>query len=112
MNPKQFIVTEKAQRLAKMDGTCFYCSQPIGDFHKDNCVLIRKKVKVRCIIDYPITVPSYWDSHDVEFHRNEGGWCADNIIDELETLSESNCLCDITQYEYIEDITGAELDES
>ena len=98
---KQFIVTEKAQRPADMNGCCFYCQQPIGQPHKPDCVLISKTVKVRAIIEYKISVPSDWDEHAIEFHRNESSWCADNMIRELEELrkGEGGCLCNYVEFE-------------
>ena len=50
-------VTAAAQRPARMDGTCFYCRQAIGEAHKPDCVLIVKKVRVRMTVEYDIEVP-------------------------------------------------------
>ena len=106
---EKFIVTEKAQRPAKMDGTCFYCSQPIGAAHKDDCVLIRKRVRLKMTVVYEVDVPAFWDKDAVESHRNIGTWCANNAIDELNNLP--GCLCDYAKFEFIEDTSGRELDE-
>jgi len=47
----KFIVTEKAMRPASKDmgveGQCFYCQKKIGMHHKDDCVLITKKIKIK-----------------------------------------------------------------
>lgn len=97
-----FKVTEKAKRPAGRAGVCTYCKEPINGFHKDDCVLISKKVKVRMTVEYEIEVPASWDAEMVEYHRNEGSWCADNAIDELEAVAERNgCLCDICRFEYV-----------
>lgn len=91
-----FIVTERAMRPASPDHACFYCKQPIGMEHKSTCVLIHKKVRVRLTIEYEVEVPADWDAHMIEFQRNEGSWCADNLIRELETLAEARgCLCSL-----------------
>ena len=91
---KMFIVTEKAQRPARMDGRCFYCLQPVGDTHLADCMLINKKVTVKLTIEYEVEVPAHWDKHNVEFHRNDSSWCANNLMGELEELSKKNgCLC-------------------
>ena len=65
------------------------------------------------IIEYDIYVPNHWDAHDVESYRNDGGWCVDNALEELEDIAENGgCLCDRTRYEYIEDVSGPELREN
>ena len=88
-----FIVTEKAQRPARMDGTCFYCLQKIGSEHLSDCVLIQKKAVVKMTVEYEIEVPNHWDGDRVEFHRNEGTWCGSNVLQELEKLEkEHGCL--------------------
>lgn len=103
----KFRVTEKSQRPARKDGTCFYCNQPIGGFHEFTCVLISKKVKVRMTVDYHVEVPAYWDSHMIEFHRNEGSWCMNNAIQELENISNKNgCLCETNMNFSCEDSSG------
>lgn len=98
----EFIVTEKAQRPANMNGRCFYCDQPIGEQHKSDCVHIRKTVKVRMIVEYEVDVPADWGKQQVEFHRNEGSWCSNNALDELERLAEEKgCLCHAMEFEYL-----------
>lgn len=112
MSDTNFIVTEKAQRPADVNGRCFYCNQPIGGFHNHDCVLIIKKVKVKAIIEYEIKVPAHWERDHIEFHRNEGSWCATNMIGELEKLDdESNCLCSHVKFECMDDRGLSFLDE-
>ena len=98
-------VTEAAMRPASDQRRCFYCHQPIGSDHGPDCVLVRKKVKVRMTVEYEIDVPANWDKGMVEFHRNEGTWCADNAVEELQAIIDKGegCLCGCTEYEYIED---------
>lgn len=108
----QHIVTRKAMRPASTAERCFYCQQPVGGCHDDDCVLVKKTVRVRMIVEYDVVVPSQWDKSAVEFHRNDGSWCADNAIRELEELAEKEgCLCHSTRYEYIGDTSGAYLAE-
>lgn len=99
----KFIVTKKAQRPANMNGKCFYCHQPIGSYHKSDCVLIVKKVKVKLVINYEVTVPAHWDKSNVEFHRNLGTWCSSNLIEELKKIDKKGCLCPLAEFEYLED---------
>ena len=104
-----YIVTKKAERPRfPNSGECFYCQQKIGQLHKDDCVLIKKKVKVRMIVDYEIEVPAHWDKRQIEFHRNQGSWCFSNALDEL---AEYECICDFTKFELLEDSNIYCLDE-
>lgn len=110
----KFIVTEKAKRPITKEQKCAYCEQPIGTEHKEECVLIQKKVKVRMTIEYEIEVPASWDKDQIEFHRNESAWCASNIIDELKALDnkDGRCLCGITKFEYLSDTSEPYLSEN
>ena len=105
-----FIVTEKAMRPALPDRACFYCQQPIGETHSDDCVLIEKKVKVRMTVEYEVLVPHDWDKEAVEFHRNGSSWCCNNVFKELEALQ--GCLCEYTYFECLDASGVARLDES
>lgn len=106
-----FQVTEAAQRPARMDGSCFYCHQKIGESHRDDCVLIAKNVKVRMTVEYEVKVPASWSSYDIEFHRNDSSWCCGNAIRELEKLNENGCICGITHFDCIDENGAAYLDE-
>lgn len=100
-----FIVTEKATRPAVNDKTrCFYCQAPIGTPHRKDCVLISKKVKISATIEYEIEVPAHWDKDQIEFYRNEGSWCASNMIGELKRLDRNlGCVCGRVKTELVED---------
>jgi len=107
-----FYVTEKAMRPASDKRRCFYCLAPIGDEHKQDCVLVKKKVTVQMKISYEITVPASWEKHQIEFQRNDGSWCADNAISELEEIAEKEgCLCNRAEFEYIGGDSKPFLDE-
>ncbi|ENZ77978.1 MULTISPECIES: hypothetical protein [Ralstonia] len=98
-----FTVTEQAQRPARMDGTCFYCKQPIGSAHRSDCVLIVKSVRVRLTVEYEVLVPADSTPEMVEFHRNRSSWCANNTIEELQALANNpnGCLCDHAKFEFV-----------
>lgn len=85
---------------------CFYCQQKVGTPHKETCVCVNKKVKIRAIVEYEVEVPFCWDKEDIEFHRNEGSWCASNLIDELSNIDHEGeddiCLCGIAKFEFVE----------
>jgi hypothetical protein len=108
-----FTVTKDAMRPASDKEQCFYCRQAMGANHKDDCVLVSKMVKVRAVIEYEVRVPSCWDKAQVEFHRNDGSWCADNMISELdEFIEENHCLCGSVHFEMIKDSDERFLHES
>lgn len=96
-----FEVTEKACRPLGPPGHCTYCGAVLGSLHKVDCALISKKVLVRMTVEYEVDVPFHWGKEEVEFHRNEGSWCADNSIEELERLAQDKgCLCGVVKFEY------------
>jgi len=116
-----FVVTEKAMRPASDERRCFYCHQPIGGVHDDDCVLVCRKVYVRMEVIYPVEVPAFWDKDMVEFHRNESSWCKSNAVDELHELfcqppirslrdmlenPDAQCMCGSATFEYVEDVDG------
>jgi len=99
-----FTVTEAAMRPASSERSCFYCHRPIGESHADDCVLVIKRVVVRAVIEYEVSVPASWDAEQIEFHRNDGSWCANNMIGELEALSERDgCVCSAVGFEWLRD---------
>ena len=107
-------VTENAKRPASDEEACFYCRSPIGDYHKEDCVLVRKKVMIKMTVGYEVVVPACWTKEDVEYSRNDGTWCANNALYELKEMTEKNktCMCHYANFEYIEDTCDPYLDES
>jgi hypothetical protein len=70
------------------------------------------------LVQYTITVcrgvPEDWDEHMVNFHQNEGTWCAGNLLNELlrvvpengdEFYAETPCICHCTKAEYLREAT-------
>lgn len=107
-----FIVTVEATRPAGLPDRCFYCKRLLGTTHDDDCGLIKRKVRVRMTVEYDVAVPADWGREQVEFHRNDGTWCADNALDELAAEAERNgCLCPNTRFEYLRDIGEPYLEE-
>ena len=95
-------------RPATRDDGCFYCHQTIGQPHSNDCVVVKKKIRVRYIYELELEVPHFWDKDNFEFHRNEGSWCADNGIRELmeffgfdDDSYEGGCSCSNFQAEYV-----------
>jgi len=81
------------------DDACFYCHKPLGRGHGAKCPILERTVTVVYSFRINIRVPLHWDEADVEFHRNEGTWCAHNAVDQLRELADqleeqNRCLCD------------------
>ena len=109
---KKYKVTKLAQRPGNSKKVCFYCQQPIGGYHRKDCILIRKKVLVKATILYEIEVPKDWDKQQIEFHRNDSTWCADNMLEELKKLGAKECcLCGNTNFKYIKQASEPYLEE-
>lgn len=92
-------------RPAGPPDACFYCKAKVGDLHSEKCVSVTRKVRVRAVIEYEIDVPSHWGESDINFHRNEGSWCASNMLRELKAIDEvedgPGCLCPLVEFKYI-----------
>lgn len=58
---------------------------------------------IRITIDLPMEFPDNWDNEMIEFNLNESGYCADNLIRELQRYSSKNgCICQITKCKVID----------
>lgn len=107
-----FIVRPQDERPARPDGTCFYCREPIGELHKEDCVCRSKT----CVVDFNIrmvvSVPELWDAEQINFHYNESSWCADSLLNLIEGRRKqvSACLCNITSAEFVRDATEEDED--
>ena len=93
-------------RPAGAPDACFYCGQRVGQPHGPECVCVTKRVKLRYTFEIEVDVPHAWGQHQIEFHRNEGSWCANNAISDIEAFSgflESvgHCLCVCFRCEYV-----------
>lgn len=105
------------ERPNRRDGTCFYCEEPIGGKHKPNCVIVGRSIVVKVTIDVVLSVPRNWTVETVDFHYNEGSWCADNLLQALGKWAEArgaeeactsigaSCSCDSTDVEYLREAT-------
>lgn len=94
-------------RPAGSPNKCFYCNQETGQPHKEECVILNKKIKVKYTFELEIEVPWHWTEKDVKFHREMGTWCADNAIEEMEkyTKKDEKCLCPNFQCDVLEIIS-------
>jgi hypothetical protein len=107
-----FVVTEKAMRPASDKRQCFYCYQPIGAMHQDDCVLVKKNVIINFSINLEVDVPAHWDADQIEFHRNQSSSCASNVLDELVELEKkSGCLCGLAEFSFVTETSKPYLHE-
>jgi hypothetical protein len=83
------LVDSSDTRPAGPSTACFYCNRPIGERHDRECVLVVKRVAltVKTTIDdrnyvgtWELDQPHFWSPSDSEFHKNEGTWCANNLL--------------------------------
>lgn len=104
------IVRPQDERPGRRDGTCFYCKAPIGSPHKDGCVIRTKTCVVDFTIRMVVPVPENWDEAQIDYHYNDGTWCADNLIEDVNDweTETGRCLCNITTAKFIREATAAD----
>lgn len=101
MNWPEVLEDDDGIRPAGPPDECFYCHQKVGQGHGLDCPCVEKTVLLRYTFEIPVRVPWFWESDDVENHRN---WrsCADNTLFDLEEISEGDgCLCDHFHCEFL-----------
>lgn len=71
----------------------------------------RKRFRIRATVEYEVSLPGVWDRAGVEFHRNEGTYCADSMLDELAAYGRSerkslrgSCLCGDVHFEVLSEV--------
>lgn len=99
---------------------CMYCRSKVGEEHGPECVVVCHKVRLEYTFTVEVMAPSHWTPHDIEFHRNDGSWCADIAVAELESLTaraptESDpaghdCLCGRFKCRYVETVDPAPVE--
>lgn len=97
-------------RPAGPPDSCFYCGAKVGDEHGAECVVPKRRVRVRFSFEVEWAVPESWDKDMIEFHMNESSWCADNaahyLVNECTYTGEgeSRCLCRSFEGEYLGEV--------
>ncbi len=114
---EEIVTTENGPRPAGKSDECFYCGEKVGAVHSDHCIIPRRFVVIREIIERVVSVPKSWEPYDIDFQRNDGSWCADNIVDELRTLvdaaPDNTCsLCPMYEAEYVREATPEDLERN
>jgi hypothetical protein len=73
----------------------------------------RKTVRIRATVEYDLEVPEDWTNKDIEFHRNEGTYCTDRIVEELQDQVGTEdihhtedgyrpCMCGLAHFEVLD----------
>jgi len=88
-------------RPAGKPDECFYCHSKVGEHHKNDCVVVTKKVKVKFEIELELDEPHYWGKDNIEFRYNEGSWCSNNFLHLLEEAKQEHCLCGKLKATYV-----------
>lgn len=100
-------VGDHAERPAGNPGECFYCQRKAGEQHAADCVMRRRTVVIRASVELVVDVPETWSANDIEFQRNESSMCANNLIHDLQALSErAGCLCQFADFEFVREATA------
>jgi len=106
MKRDNWIVTNYSVRPAGKSDECFYCKKKLGEEHALDCVIRSRTVIVDFTIRMVTHEPENWDKEQIEFHYNEGSWCSDNFLDDLERRSKKmGCSCDITDAKFVREAT-------
>lgn len=108
-------------RPAGKPDECFYCRKKIGEPHAPDCAIVTKRVLLLIkSLDGSLTgtweldVTHSFQPEMIEYMKNDGTWCANNIFDydeiewdqldawaDLELMSKDGCLCDKLRFEFV-----------
>lgn len=72
-----WLVADYGVRPAGPPDRCFYCDMPMGQEHKEGCVIRQRTVVIRYQIDLVVAVPEDWNPDMINFRYNESTWCAE-----------------------------------
>jgi hypothetical protein len=62
-------------------------------------------VVLRYTYEVVVVVPEDWGETQINFHRNESSWCADNSINDLQDRNDQHCWCPDMQSIYLREAT-------
>ena len=107
-------------RPAGKPDECFYCKQKVGQLHKQNCVVVTSILRFKVLLNnkevgtYERHEPYSQDLDTIMFRLNEGTWCADNCLDDVDWSDESaiktiedhrntgSCTCPLLSFEFLQ----------
>ncbi len=101
---KRFLVTEEdfVELVAEVL-QCNYCEQVVGEYHRDDCPMITKNVRVHLNINYTTWMPAHWNEKDIKFHYNAKNLDIMNLIDEIMEIQETRgCACEQVTFQHVE----------
>ena len=107
MERTNWTVGEYSVRPAGNPNECFYCNAKVGEQHKEDCVIRSRTVNIDFTVHMVMDVPEFWDEGNINFHFNDGSWCASNLLKKLILREEETdkCLCSIVDAKYIGEAT-------
>lgn len=106
MKRTNWTVGEHGVRPAGKPDECFYCHAKVGEQHKEDCVIRSRTVNVDFTIHMVMDVPEFWDEAQINYHYNDGSWCASNLLNRLAIREHSDrCLCNIANAKYVGEAT-------
>lgn len=117
MKRENWPVGDYGIRPAGKPDECFYCNVKRGEQHKAGCVIRCQTVVVRMTVEYVVDIPESWGAENLEFQRNEGSWCSDNGVRELQSLMDrvdaaGGCLCPMIEYAFVREATAEDEKQS
>lgn len=99
-------VEQEGIRPAGPPDACFYCKTPLGSQHTEMCVVRVRTVVVEFKVEMLVTIPETWTQEQIEFHYNDGSWCATNVIAFMEEQDERlGCLCNTVEAAFLREAT-------
>lgn len=108
-------------RPAGKQDECFYCNNKIGKPHGSECVMVAKRILMRIVStngsitgSWEFASPYSFSPEMNEFMKNDGTWCANNVLDSdeivwdqsdalvrLKSMAKEKCLCDELCFEFV-----------
>lgn len=100
-------VNDDGIRPAGRPDECLYCKQRVGEPHLRECVVVTKRVRLRYIIEVDVDEVHAWTPREIEFHRGQSSWCANNALDEIQAQADrEGCLCPRFRCEFVGVVDG------
>lgn len=69
----------------------------------------------KVVVDFTIRMitDEHYDEESINFRYNEGCWCADSLLDQIEYWKErtrSTCICPLTTGKYVREATEKDVE--
>lgn len=58
---------------------CFYCHAKVGNPHAQNCVAVKKVVRMRFVVEIDTEQPFSWTNEHIEEFEKHEGYCLQNL---------------------------------